>query len=131
MNAGMIMSVFGTGIVFLCNYFFFKFSILDICKTIGFANVWFFVCLFSTLKLEKIQLVNKICMGSIFKTWIFFLTQFSCLMLMTCPVTRSIKSYLLTFPVLLTTGPAILAFGVIKDFWLRRSVQQQWVSKEA
>jgi hypothetical protein len=79
------------------------------------------VSLFFILRLERVSVVRRKLINRPFKTWILFLSAFFGVSVLAGAPLREFRNFLwLEFPLILTTGFAIIVFGPIQDFLVQR-----------
>ena len=91
------------------------------------SNIAAFVSLSTTLKVEKTQWLRAKWLSSTLRTWIVLLGLYIGLLTLFFPPLRTLKSFLwLIFPLILSTGFAIIVFGPIQDYWVKKAQRKNF-----
>jgi hypothetical protein len=111
----------GVLLTFWVGFHFFQLATEDILRGLIWANLAALISLLLTLKMEKIAWVRSHLLNRSLKTWLLLSSTYCGILLWGCSFLRSGIIFVTLFlPLLLSTGFAILIFGPIQDFLVRR-----------
>lgn len=129
MVAAIMNGLLGIGTSLAIGIHYLGMSIEDILLCILVSNFAALVSLLATLKAEKNPWLVKVWLNRTLKTWFFLAVIYFGIQFTLCPPLRSSDPFLyLTFPLMFSTGFAMVIFGPIQDEFIKR---QQKRAREA
>lgn len=122
MITALANGIIGVLLSFYIGYTYLDLNLADISACLLAANIAALGSLLVTLKAEKYAWIRKHLLTRAAKAWAFLLVLFFGVLLGLTPVLRETRTLLYLFvPLTLSTGFAILFFGPLQDYFVRRA----------
>lgn len=128
MTVALITGMIGSAVTFIVGVYCFHLSVFDISLSLISSNVAAILSLFITLRSDCFPPPFKGWVTGTPKAWALLISLYFTLLLGMSPPLRDLETILyLSFPLVLSAGFAIIAFGPIRDKMIRNQQKKSLI----
>jgi hypothetical protein len=129
MTAALINGLLGFALTYAIGTHFLDLSSGEVLLSFLASNVSGFISVLLTLQAERTPWIRKRWLNRSLKTWALIISLYLSIMVALSPALRDFHTLVYLFiPLLLSTGFAILAFGPVQDFLVRKQQRKSLVT---